>query len=252
MKCQIIDKNNNVIDTIGINIYKSTLLKEEKAEKIGEGMDTNVFKKNNIVYKIIKPNGNIHLSLLTAKYLQQIETKRILLPENIIIDKKGYLIGTTSTYIKKNGKVNILDLDKESFIKEIQFLEKDLDLLTRKKVVVRDLNLSNSVYNGKNIYFVDYGAYTEEKNISFKQYPLDIVNRRNLFYSLIDDILIPKITTELSSKVLANNIFPKYKLEKETISHYLSSLIGDNENFRELILKKKQGINYDSKGRKQI
>ena len=69
MKCQIIDKNNNVIDTIGINIYKSTLLKEEKAEKIGEGMDTNVFKKNNIVYKIIKPNGNIHLSLLTAKYL---------------------------------------------------------------------------------------------------------------------------------------------------------------------------------------
>lgn len=238
MECFIIDKNGNMIDKINVNRKKHSI-SDEKFKKAGEGVEVKVYKRKKEVYKIIKTSPFMRtMNRTTAEYLEDIETKRILLPENLIIDASGDLIGTTSSFIKKDGKKSILDLDKKSFITELSLIEKDLDLLTSKKIVVRDLHSKNVIYNGQ-LFFVDYGSYAKEEDMILYDEPLDLINKKNLTVCLLDDILMPKITTEFSSIKKAGEFFPQYNIEKETLTDYFDSLIGNKKNLREKVLEKK-------------
>ena len=116
-----------------------------------------VYKYFDSVVKIYKEDYTLtHLSLDELKALKKIPTERILMPTGILYDKGHELIGYEMPYIK--GQKNLEQESVFNFFHELEILKQDLDILCSNFIILRDINLSNTIFNGK-LYLIDPGNY---------------------------------------------------------------------------------------------
>lgn len=135
-----------------------SLLDNNKIEFLSDkGSEFIVYKYFDLVIKIYKKDYQLsHLSLEELNVLKRISTQRILLPSGILKNGNNELVGYEMPLI--TGEKH-MDYDRvPTFFEELEILRKDLELLCIHFIILRDINLSNTIYNG-HIYLVDPGNY---------------------------------------------------------------------------------------------
>lgn len=121
------------------------------------GSEFIVYKYLDSVIKIYKNDYQLsHLSLEQLNILKNILTQRILLPTGTLWNSNHELIGYKMPFIE--GERSIERDSLCTFFEELEVLKQDLDLLCSNSIILRDINLSNTIYNG-HIYLIDPGNY---------------------------------------------------------------------------------------------
>ncbi|MCI8466776.1 MAG: hypothetical protein HFI08_01075 [Bacilli bacterium] len=121
------------------------------------GSEFIVYKYLDSVIKIYKKDYQLsHLSLEELSTLKNILTQRILLPTGTLWNGNHELIGYKMPLIA--GERSIEYDNTYAFFEELEVLKQDLDLLCSNSIILRDINLSNTIYNG-HIYLIDSGNY---------------------------------------------------------------------------------------------
>ena len=158
-----------------------------------KGSEFNVYKYSDLVVKIYKANYKFsHLSLEEFRILKNILTQRILLPTDFLFNNSDELIGYMMPYIA--GKKSLLPDLVSNLFNELEILKEDLDLLSSNLVILRDINVKNTIYNG-HLYLIDSGNY--------------MINQLEgiIFHVDIEDIAL---SSELY-KIASNNEYYKLK-----------------------------------------
>lgn len=193
MECLVNDKK------IRLNPYNMKYSEEISTIK---GTTSDVYLINNKAYKLYRLpfcSENITKEMITT--MKSLKTKRIVLVEDAILNKRHVVIGTISPYIKDLGRNNLLALSKEKFIDEVKFLEEDCLILADKNIKVVDLFLRNFVFND-GMYFIDVGKFR------FLDLASDIVssiNKDEFREFFIDRFLIPLVATYTKDKALSSS-----------------------------------------------
>ncbi len=164
-----------------------------KLKLIESGKTGKVYKwKNNKILKIFtknSPENKCPMDLETAEILSKINTKSryIILPIDLVFNKNDYkknnLKGYTSLYIKRKGNSNITKIPKGKLLENIQGIEKDIELLSSKNILLDGLNMQNTIFNDK-LYISDPVRYIkmedEVRDINmklFQQLLIDLISR---------------------------------------------------------------------------
>ena len=122
-----------------------------------KGSEFIVYKYLDMVIKLYKKNYKLsHLSLEEIKILKSIATQRILLPRGVLLNQDGELAGYSMPYI--DGERNILYDSASNLLDELEIIKQDLNLLCNNYIILRDINLANTIYNGQ-MYLIDPGNY---------------------------------------------------------------------------------------------
>lgn len=147
---------------------------DETKKAFGEGSEGKAYKKNGKIYKIYYPESIYEFDVDKSKchqYLIGIPTKQIILPDALIFDEfcnyKGYR--TDIAYGEKNvsKKQGISQIKSESFIRNLEILEEDMETLANYYVKVADIQPVNYFFDKENekMQIIDPGRYSV---ISFK------------------------------------------------------------------------------------
>ena len=173
--------------------YNPSNMRRDK--KIGFGLEVDVYQIGDEVAKFIKrcPGKKIFLDKSSIEKMKQIDTKRILLPTTVLLDKKHEFRGYKMDYIENLGVDSYVSLDKENLVRENDLLKEDLVKLSDEKVLIEDLNHENTSYHN-GIYLIDPGSYKIDTNLDSNQVygiNLDLVNHY-LIYSVLRNYVLNK------------------------------------------------------------
>ena len=192
---------------------------------ISSGYESDVYKFGNNVYKFYKEIClKYRLDEENTKRLSKIQTKRILLPKDVIYDENHDFFGYTMRYIKPIEKEEISDLKMEKILKELQIIKKDLLLLKENNIFIDDLCDGNFIYN-KGIYFVDPGSYEYNKERS-KEY-IEIINREIMNDFIIKFILFRGHKFTIDEKRKINEHYP--------LNEYINEILKKDSESKELV-----------------
>lgn len=210
----------------GIKTYK----------KQGEGLESIVFKiDDETVLKVYKDsNEKAKLNESMIKELSQIDTNRIVLPNNIITDEDGETKGYSMDY-KEDSEASIIDYPKEQLIEELSLLKDDLTELGENKVEIGDLREENTISNESSFYLIDCGDYLKRKKDTTK------VNYFFFNEYLINDILIDIIYEESTDLKKGLNFLKEvkmYLLDDTYIGDYLKEKMQEQETLNEYVKRK--------------
>lgn len=135
-----------------------SIINMDKVEFLSDkGSEFRVYKYLEWVLKIYKEDYPLtHLSLEELNVLKNILTKRILLPTSTLWSSKQELVGYMMPYIL--GEKEIGNDSVRTLFDELETIREDINLLCSKSVILRDINLSNTIYNG-HLYLIDPGNY---------------------------------------------------------------------------------------------
>ncbi len=153
---------------------------------IDEGMEGTIYRLGNKALKIHdKFPGKAYLEEDEAKELSKIDTKRIVLPKELIYDDNDKYIGYSTDFIDNCSLKNISKLSVREFTDEVDLIYKDLITLSDNFVDVDDYTLNNVLFDG-GIHFIDPGSYTFVKSDRFL-----LSDNRYRFNSFLVDSLMP-------------------------------------------------------------
>lgn len=142
---------------------------------------------NDFVMKIHHVNPDkLSLDEDTCNALKEINTKRVLLPNNLIYDEDGKYLGYTLDFIEYK-RPRIRNLKIRRVIDEFYTLEKDVDLLTKNNVLIDDLRIFNTIFSD-GIYVCDPGSFTLAKTKGEKRF-LDSYNTERINEYELEEIL---------------------------------------------------------------
>lgn len=139
----VFDENQNAID-----LEKITLVSNQ-------GGEYKVYKHNGLAIKVLRyAKGN--LSKDDINYLRQIDTKRILMPNGTLTSEDGTYVGYTMPLITDAKNFQAEKMSK--IFSELEIIEQDINKLSKKLVMMYDLRLINSIFNGE-LYVIDPGHF---------------------------------------------------------------------------------------------
>lgn len=209
----------------------------KKDIKIGEGNEGIIYHIKDKAIKFYKPYcKKVRLTKEDAIFLSTIHTKRILTPDDILLNKRRQIEGYYTKYIEDLGINNLLDLVKDILKEELSILKEDVILLSNNLVMLDDLLLENiSFHNG--VYVVDPGSYGRlKRSDSLVAYALNIEIINNFLISQLLSTATYHLTNDRKiSRQVTQSIFNDYK-EKE-YPDLIEYLIDDvkEENLKEYI-----------------
>ena len=205
-------------------------------EKTGEGLESKVFKINNrVAFKLYKDtHDKAKIDEKMINELSQIETKRIVLPNNIIKTEQGTTKGYSMDYIEESD-TDIIDFSKEQLVKELSLLKEDLIELGENNVEIGDLREENTISNDKEFYLIDCGDYLKREEETTK------VNLQFFNDYMVEDVLTELVFEEakdiLDGLELIQNI-RSYLYEGNFIADYFDKELNEDESINEYVKRK--------------
>ncbi len=208
----------------------------KKDIKLGEGKEGEVYLVKDKAVKFYKPYcQKRRLTKEEALFLSAISTKRVLMPMDILLNKRRQLKGYSTIYIENLGLGNLLELRSSILKEEFSILKEDIVLLSDSLVLLEDFMLENISFH-QGIYVIDPGSFTLSEVDSTAVYGLnmEVVNEFLILELLAAATFHLTKKRELSQKV-TQGIFHDYQ-EKE-YSDLIEYLIDDiqEENLKEYI-----------------
>lgn len=206
-------------------------LNTDDLDKYDKGKEGIVYFYKDLAIKIYHTfPKKCKLNFDDVKFLSKIETKRILLPRSGVF-KIGDNKATFNGYVTKRIN-NIQDfkevenLSGSKFIKELQLIKKDINILTQNKIQIRDMEHKNNIlYNG-NIYYVDPGSFI--KNTSSI---LSVKNYEEVSTSLKKNVFMHQNNNKLLMEEVDDIITKKYGKYNEKYAKNLLTIIKEIYNF---------------------
>ena len=222
--------------------------KELDSYYLGEGLESTVYLFDEIVVKIYKSHcRKIRLNEEDVKRLSKIETERIVMPEYLVYDDLNKFSGYTMKYIPTYIKIPLKDDKINNLVKEIEKYEKDIEILSKEKISIYDLNINNAVINN-GIYSIDPGSFRyKDKIIDFKNNPEDLtiyiikeLNREEINSFFIEEILekcsnIPKkyrfiFEQQFNYSDILSDQIKDTMYDNESVEQYTKRLIKNKDN----------------------
>ena len=214
---------------------KDIKLTKKNLKKIGTGVTGDVYKYKNSALKIFKKEKKSPIDLKTADYLTSISTNRILLPQKLLFYNNAFR-GYTYRLVAKKGMGNrMIMLPKDELIEDISIIEKDVETISGKQVLLDGIEPKNTIFNG-NLYVTDPTKYSILEEIDESE--LEKINKYQIHL-----LIIALISQELRKANIS------VKLEKEikelldmkdssdNTSEYLKDVLGDNRTIKEFVKK---------------
>ncbi len=130
-----------------------------KDKCLGTGTTATAYLIDGKVFKLYNPFKEPEfLTKEKIELYKKIPTKRIMLAEASLLNKKRQLRGCVSEYVENLGKDNLSIQPKSKIIEELKILRKDFITLGKYDVIVHDAILKNTIYNN-GAYLIDCGRY---------------------------------------------------------------------------------------------
>lgn len=212
-------------------------IKLTRMNKIGTGVNGDVFKYRNMALKIFKKDKKEPIDYYTAEYLTNISTDRILLPKNLLFYNNTFKGYTYKLVSKKGSTQRMIMLPKTELVQNIRVLERDIEILSNKKVLLDGIEPTNSIFNG-NLYLTDPTEYKILDECSSDD--LEILNKYQLHL-----LLISLITTELrknnftSSEQDAVKELLEMKDDSIDSSMFFTDIINSNDSIKQFVKRMK-------------
>ncbi|MCI8346762.1 MAG: hypothetical protein HFJ12_02295 [Bacilli bacterium] len=210
-------------------------------KKIGYGTQGKIYRYHNRALKVIHPNVK-DLTLRECQHLQNIKTKRILLPDDAFTDLYGTLHCYTTELIIEQSDIYIMIMDK--FLEEIYQVEKELDLLSRHYVMVHDWIRKNFMFDGI-FRFVDAGRYefcSSKKISEIRNYNQSVFNSF-ILGEMITYSFYPDYALGFAKHPMLRQLETNYRESQcKTMGEYVESTMSKNENFLQYIKRLKTKI----------
>lgn len=223
-------------DTMGYRLDgKDVDIVGKRMTKIGTGTTGDVYRYKNKALKIFKKGTIPPMNLETAKYLSNISTTNIILPENLLFYNDSFRGYTYKLVSKKGLGKRMITLPKEELIDNIENIEIDTEILSNKNVLLNGIDPSNSIFNGS-IYLCDPSKYSILDIMSNKE--LEKLNKYQI-YMLLSTMLL----SELRKNNLGGSSERKMKslLElkdmDEDASVYFDRLLQNSDNVKQFVKK---------------
>ena len=199
---------------------------------IDEGSEVEVYRYNDEVLKIYKPYCiKNRLDEDTIDRLIGIDTKRIIMPNDIIRDDNSQLIGYTMPYIESYGLDEFKRMKIRYLIDELDIIKEDLKLLSKNHIDIEDMNIGN-ILVGNGIYFIDPGSY----NISnYRENILYSLNKETINSFILKDILERFSRISKYDKKILEELIP---IDDQYIGDILFCDYESNDNINKYVHRK--------------
>ena len=201
--------------------------------KIGTGAKGDVYKYRNMALKVFKEDRDTPIDVYTAEYLTNISTDRVLLPINLLFYNNAFR-GYTYKLVSKKGTGNrMIMLPKDDLIQDIRVLEKDVERLSNKQVLLSGIEPINTIFNG-NLFITDPTEYRVLEGCDTKE--LEKLNKYQLHL-----LLVSLITLELRKNGFNSKIETEVKEildmrdECEDSSEFFVDIIGNNDSIKQFV-----------------
>ncbi len=209
-------------------------------KKIGQGSQGKIYKYHNKALKVIRYEAS-DLTLEDYNHLQNIKTKRILLPEDAFTGISGNLRCYTIELIKKNRKNQIYKMLMNQFVEEVYQIERELDLLSNNHVVIQDLILKNFMFDGI-FRFVDAGRY--KINYSYSVSEIRNMNQNVFNCFILGELFTKKIYRDYDLGIVKHPMLEYLEMEYresscKTMGEYIEGTMDKNESVLQYIKKNK-------------
>ena len=218
---------------------KDIKLTGKQLTKVGTGVNGDVYRYHNVALKMFKKDKDTPIDEKTAEYLSNISTDRILLPINLLYYNNTFK-GYTYKLVPKKGPGNrMIMLPKTDLVQDIRVLEQDVEILSKKQVLLNGIEPSNTIFNG-NLYLTDPTGYRvlEGWNSNELSDELEKVNKYQLHL-----LLVSLITSELRKNNFSSKDEKTIKEilemrdEYEDSSEFFNSIIGNNDTVKQFVKK---------------
>ncbi len=190
-----------------------------------------VYRYNNMAVHIFPENMDGIFSEKDGIYLSNLNTYRILLPEDILYKNKR-MVGFTTTLPKKNKGMRITNSTKGEFLYDLCLLEDDIDVLSKNKVLLSGVVADKSVYNGS-LYLLDPSKYSR---INMDE---DTILKLNLYqlHLLLSRLLITDFKKDLKYGEDIRGVEELLKLRNsdEYPSEFFNNILGEKDKVKELV-----------------
>ena len=224
--------NNKTFQYDGFSLKKGNRL----FEKQGEGLESKVFRiDNETVLKVYKDyNDKAKLDKKMIEDLSELDTNRIILPNDIITDEDGETKGYSMDYIEESEDT-IIDFPKKQLIVELSLLKKDLIELGENNIEIGDLREENTISNEDSFYLIDCGDYLQRK--------IDTTDINIRFFNeyIIDDIFTDIVFEESKDLMKGLNVLKNLRIylnEGNYIGDYLEEEMKEEETINGFIKRK--------------
>lgn len=211
---------------------KDIKITKKNLKKIGTGVTGDVYKYKNNALKIFKKDG-VPIDYYTSEYLTGISTNRILLPRNLLFYNNVFA-GYTYKLISKRGTGNrMIMLPTDELIENTSIIEKDIETLSNKKVLLNGIEPSNTIFNGR-LYLTDPTGYSILDIMSTEE--LEKLNKYQ-FHLLLTTLITQELRKNNFSSKTEKEIKELLEMKDSTIntSEYLKDLLIDNDNFKQFV-----------------
>ena len=207
----------------------------KRLTKIANGGTGDVYKYRNHALKIFKADRETPIDLETAEYLTTISTNRILLPKNILFYNNSFRGYTYKLISKKGSGKKITTIPKDDLVGNILIIERDIETLSNKQVLLNGIEPANTIFNG-NLYLSDPSAYTKLDSYSVKE--LERLNKYQFHLLLVSLIISELRKSSISSKTEKQVKELLYlRDENNNSSDFLTDIIDDNDSIKQFVKK---------------
>ena len=193
-----------------------------------------VYRYKNYALRIFK-EGEEPIDQQTAKYLTDITTDRIILPRKLLFYNNAFKGYTMKLVSQKGSGKRISTTPKEDVLESIVALEKDIETLSQKKVLLNGATPGYTLYNG-NLYIVDPSNYRILDAVDTSS--LEQLNQFQL-HLLITELIAADLRKARVQQSTIQNIKEILNLRDndQTTSEYLRELLQGQSNIKGLVKK---------------
>lgn len=202
---------------------------------VGTGVNGNVYRYRNMALKVFKEGKDTPIDEETARYLTNISTDRVLLPKSLLFYNNSFR-GYSYKLVSKKGTGNrMIMLPKTDLVQDIRVLEKDVERLSNRQVLLDGIEPANTIFNG-NLYLTDPTSYKVLEDCNHKE--IEKINKYQLHLLLISLITSELRKNNFSSKDEKNmKEILEMRDEYEDSSEFIADIIGNNDTIKQFVKK---------------
>lgn len=192
-----------------------------------------VYRYKNNALVMFKPGRDNPMDEETATYLTGISTNRFLLPRNLLFYNNAFRGYTYKLVSKKGTGKRMIMLPKNELISNISILERDIEVLSSKSVLLDGIEPINTIFNGS-LYLTDPSKYSV-----LELYETEDLEKLNKFQLHL--LLTTIFTLELRKTNIDSSIEKKFKEimdSKDDIddtSFFIQDLLEGNDNIKQFV-----------------
>lgn len=212
---------------------KNNIISHKKLYYLSKSDTGTVYRYNGKAIHIFPENVKGVFSEEEGLFLSDLNTRRILLPEDILY-KNNHMVGFTTNLPKRSRGNRLINSDKTSFLYNLYLLEEDVDVLSKNKVLISGVVPDKSLYNG-DLYLLDPSKYGR---INLDE---DTVLKLNLYqlHLLISRLLMNdfKKNNRMGSDLRGVEELLKLRGQDEYPSVFFNNILDEKEQVKALVKK---------------